>query len=126
MSEAHSTQPPVPSTKPANKGRASNGHFGPGNRFGRGNPFDRKVSEYRALVRAAGAAEERRACVATIMSATKSGDVAAAKVFLEVLFGIPRRIKPREARLFGASLLRLRQDAVQTALTAGAPTESPK
>jgi len=114
MSEFHSTQPPVAWTEPPNKGRASNGQFGPGNRFGRGNPFDRKVSEYRALLRAAGAAEERRACVATIVSAAKSGDVVAAKVFLDVLFGIPRRIKPREARLFRASLLRLRQDVVQT------------
>src|SRR6476469_1246735 len=98
MSESHSTQPPVP----PNKGRASSGHFGPGNRFGRGNPFDRKVSEYRALVRAAGAAEEQCACVATIESAAMSGDIAAAKVFLELLFGIPRHIKPREARLFRA------------------------
>jgi hypothetical protein len=114
MSKSHSTQPPVLSTEFPNKGRASNGHFRPGNRFGRGNPFDRKMSEYRALVRAAGAAEERRACVATIVSAAESGDVAAAKVFLEVLFDIPRRIKPREARLFRASLVRLRQDAVPT------------
>ena len=90
MSECHSNPPPCTLDRAPNKGRAANGRFGPGNQLGRGNPFDRKVSEYRALVRAAGAAEEQRACVATIMSAAEAGDVAAAKVFLEVLFGIPR------------------------------------
>jgi hypothetical protein len=118
MSQANSVQPPVPSTEVPNKGRVPNGRFGPGNRFGRGNPFDRKVAEYRGVVLAAATDEDRQKCSVMLIAASKSGDVAAAKVLLEILFGKPRRLKASAARRLREWMC-LRHDAVRTEADGG-------
>ena len=66
-----------PSTNGLNGGRASNGRFSPGNRLGRGNPYNKRVGELRAaLFRAVDDAGMQKAAEAVLQKACKGNVIA--------------------------------------------------
>ena len=68
-------------------GRAANGTFGKGNKFGKGNPLAKRVGKLRAALVNAVSPGDMKAIVASLVAAAKSGDVAAAKLLFERVCG---------------------------------------
>ena len=79
---------PSPSTTDAN-GRDQRGRFTAGNRAAKGNPYAQRVAILRAAIINTIDDEDVAQVVAQLIAQAKNGDVAAAKLFLERVFGPP-------------------------------------
>jgi hypothetical protein len=71
------------------QGRAKGGRFGPGNKFGRGNPVTRKLGTMRVAFLDAVAAENLQALARQLLEMALGGDLAAAALFLAYAVGKP-------------------------------------
>ena len=78
----------TPSTNGHN-GRDRSGRFAPGNRLGRGNPFNKRACELRSALLAAVTPEDVQAIAAALLKQAKAGDIAAARELLNRLLGTP-------------------------------------
>ena len=65
------------------------GRFLPGNCYGHGNPMSKQVNRLRAALLRAVDEDDVDDVIRTLVRQAKAGDVAAAKVLLERLFGKP-------------------------------------
>ena len=90
-------------------GRDTHGRFAKGNPGGPGPAFPRRVAELRAAILDAVTPADVVDVIRALVKAAKSGDVAAARVFLDRIFGTPlavdviERIEELEAQLGGES-----------------------
>jgi hypothetical protein len=97
----------APSTNGPNGGRASNGRFAPGNRLGRGNPFNKRQCELRAALFKAVDNENMELAAKAILDKAKRGNVVAFRELADRLMGkaVPSDILDRlaaiEAHVFG-------------------------
>ena len=92
-SKASAESPP---STTGDSGRLSNGRFGAGNRFGRGNPLARRACRLRAeLFRTTTPADIRDIALRMIEKA-KDGDSTAAKLLLDRLFGPPESFETQQ------------------------------
>jgi hypothetical protein len=78
-----------PSTSDAN-GRDARGRFGVGNRAAKGNPFARRVAQFRAAMFKAVKPDQIQAVVASLLKLAQGGDVPAARELLNRLLGPPQ------------------------------------
>jgi hypothetical protein len=76
-------------SQPSTNGRNTNGQFGNGNKFGKGNPYARHVARLRASLIEAVGDDGLADIVQGMVTAAKGGDVAAAKLLLSYLLGKP-------------------------------------
>jgi hypothetical protein len=83
--ETHATTEQVESKN----GRQADGRFAPGNAGGPGNPYARKVAEYRKALFECVSIEELGRVVAAIKKKALEGDVAAAKLIFQYVLGKP-------------------------------------
>lgn len=67
--------------------RTGDGRFAPGNAGGPGNPYGQRVAELRAALLDAVTPDDLTAIIRRLVEAAKAGDVAAAKLVLDRLFG---------------------------------------
>jgi len=74
---------------PSTNGRDTSGKFLPGNSGGPGNPFASRVGKLRAALISAVSEEDVQAVVKAIVTAAKSGDIPAAKLFFDRVIGKP-------------------------------------
>ncbi len=72
--------------------RDASGRFAIGNAGGPGNPHARRIAKLRSALLAAIKPDDLRDVVASLLVATKAGDVAAARLLLEYSLGRPRAI----------------------------------
>ena len=70
-------------------GRDANGRFARGNGGGPGNPFARRVAEFRQVFYDCVTAEDLKAIVAKLVEKARAGDPAATKLVLQYLVGKP-------------------------------------
>jgi hypothetical protein len=75
-------------------GRQSGGQFGPGNRFGRGNPHAQRVHAVQAVIRDETNDDDLRAIWRRLLEMAKAGDLAAAKLVLDRVLGKVRDVEP--------------------------------
>jgi hypothetical protein len=75
-----------PSAATAN-GRSSTGKFPAGNKFGKGNPYAKRVHQLRSAFLNAVTDDDIAEVVAALISAAKGGDVAAIKLLLDRSLG---------------------------------------
>src|SRR3954452_8465586 len=73
--------------KPGSDGRAEGGRFAPGNRLAAGNPNNRRMHHLRSRLLAAATDEDVEAVGRKLAELARSGDVQAAKVWLEFVCG---------------------------------------
>lgn len=73
--------------EPSTNGRNGNGQFTKGNPGGPGNPFSAKVNGHRAAMLEAISEDDVQRVVRKLVELAADGDVAAAKVLLDRLFG---------------------------------------
>jgi hypothetical protein len=80
-----------PATPPAanNGGRDAHGRFAKNNPGGPGNPFARRIAEFRKAIAAAATPEKVAAVVTKLEEKALEGDVAAAKLYLAYAVGRP-------------------------------------
>jgi hypothetical protein len=78
-----------PPTAGDNTGRDANGRFVAGNRGGPGNPFARRIAEFRKAIVEAATPQKVAAVVAKLEEKALEGDVAAAKLYLAYAIGKP-------------------------------------
>lgn len=71
----------------AGDGRSARGRFTAGNRFGKGNPANRRAQMLRATYIKSVSRQDMAEIVAAIMKAAKAGDVSAAKELTDRLLG---------------------------------------
>jgi hypothetical protein len=71
-------------------GRGPGGRFAPGNKISKGNAVAHHAAKYRALLFANTSEDDVKAVWASIITAAKSGESWAAKLFLEYTAGPPR------------------------------------
>ena len=83
--ETHATTEQVESKN----GRQADGRFAPGNPGGPGNPYARKVAEYRKALLECVSVEELGRVVAAIKKKALEGNVAAAKLIFQYVLGKP-------------------------------------
>ena len=76
--------------------RGSDGRFLPGNVGGPGNPFARRTAELRSALLDAIDVDAIRRIVGALVAAAEDGDVAAARVLLERVFGRPADTETQE------------------------------
>ena len=79
---------PAPAPKPAD-GRTDGGRFGPGNKYGKGNPFSRKLGAMRSAFLNAVTEADVAAVARSLLTKTLAGDVEAARLFLSYAVGKP-------------------------------------
>lgn len=70
-------------------GRRTDGRFGPGNSFGRGNPTAKHAQRLRQLFVTAVTEDDVRAIVAKLVELAKGGDIQAANLLLTRALGKP-------------------------------------
>jgi hypothetical protein len=76
------------STDVSNVTHCEDGKFAKGNKLGKGNPHAQKIAQLKAAVLDAVTAEDVKAVISKLVSlARDEGDVAAAKVLLDRVFG---------------------------------------
>jgi hypothetical protein len=99
MTNGQTAAAPVPplSTVSNGEGRTANGQFGKGNRFGRGNPFFRRLAQHRVEVVCEITPDELRALMRRLYGQAMSGDTAAAVVLLGYLLGKPGKVVDPDA-----------------------------
>ena len=73
----------------AQEGREKNGQFAKGNPFGPGNPYNRQVAAYRAMVLECVTEEKLRAMVNKFMEMAAEGNIAAGRLILPYILGKP-------------------------------------
>jgi hypothetical protein len=83
----------LPSPNGSN-GRQSGGQFGPGNRFGRGNPHAHRVHVIQALIRDETTDDDLRAVWRRLLEMAKAGDLTAAKLVFDRVLGKVRDVEP--------------------------------
>ena len=67
----------------------STGRFGPGNGYGRGNPFGARAARLRTALLEAVTDEDLQAIVRTVAEKAKAGDLVAVKIILDYAIGKP-------------------------------------
>ena len=77
-----------PSTNGHN-GRDQGGRFKPGNKLGRGNPFNKRACELRSALMKAVTADDVAKIIAALVKLAKAGDVVAAREILDRTIGKP-------------------------------------
>jgi len=88
-------------------GRLANGQFGPGNKLGKGNPFNRQACQLRAALFRAVDADGMEKAAAAVLEKAYGGDVGAFRELCNRTLGLPSatevldRLAAIEARLFG-------------------------
>lgn len=70
-------------------GRDHKGRFGPGNKFGRGNPLNRKVAKLRSALLRRVSTDDIREVVDKLLELAKGGDLAAIRELLDRTLGKP-------------------------------------
>jgi hypothetical protein len=80
---------PPATPPPDNDGRDAAGRFAKNNPGGPGNPFARRIAEFRKAIAAAATPEKIAAVVAKLEEKALEGDVAAAKLYLAYAIGKP-------------------------------------
>jgi uncharacterized protein (DUF1800 family) len=75
-------------------GRQSGGQFGPGNRFGRGNPHARRIHAMQAIIRDETSDDDLRAVWRRLLEMAKAGDLTAAKLVFDRVLGKVRDVEP--------------------------------
>jgi hypothetical protein len=78
----------TPSTN-GDYGRDQSGRFVPGNKLGRGNPFNQRACELRSALMEAVTADDVAKIIAAIVKLAKAGDVVAAREILDRTIGKP-------------------------------------
>lgn len=81
---------PEPQPEPSSKGgdgRNAKGQFAKGWKGGPGNPFGKRVSELRSALFQEVREKDIRAVIRSLIKGAKGGDVAAAKVLFDRVFG---------------------------------------
>ena len=98
-----------PSTNGLNGGRGSGGRFAPGNKLGRGNPYNKRACELRAaLFRAVDDAGMQKAAAA-VLDKAKNGNIVAFRELCDRTIGkavatdILDRLAAIEAQVFGSA-----------------------
>jgi hypothetical protein len=74
---------------PAGDGRGSAGRFAAGNRFGRGNPTNRRAQQIRGDLLREATREDRKAIARALIDKARSGDVVAIREFYDRTAGKP-------------------------------------
>lgn len=82
------TPEPAPAPKPA-EGRTAGGRFGPHNRYGKGNPFSRKLGAMRSAFLNAVSEADLAALARSLLTKAQAGDAEAARLFLSYALGKP-------------------------------------
>lgn len=77
-------------------GRSSRGQFGPGNKFGVGNPHRSQVQKLRAAMLEVIETKDVKTIVLTLVTMAQEGDLKAAKMILD-LIGRPEGDAPSDA-----------------------------
>jgi len=77
-----------PSTN-GHSGRDESGRFRPGNKLGRGNPFNKRACELRGALMDAVTAGDVSSIIAALVKLAKAGDVVAAREILDRTIGKP-------------------------------------
>jgi len=72
------------------------GRFLPGNRAAKGNATPRKTARFRNALLSCVTPQDFREVVQALMTAAKSGDVSAAKLFLQYVVGTPGDVEMHE------------------------------
>src|SRR5438309_718824 len=107
MSEPHTTAEATPSSS----GRAADGRFAPGNKFGPGNPFARKCATFRAALMEAVTEQDIKDIAVKLRDDAKAGDKAAVKLLFQYVIGKPQpavdpdTLDAQEMRTFAANSL---------------------
>ena len=70
-------------------GPGPNGQFASGNGFGRGNPYARRVNEFRAVLFDAVSNEDLKEIAQTLLDQAKAGNLDASKILFDRLLGKP-------------------------------------
>src|SRR5438132_12931358 len=78
----------TPSTNGHN-GRDNGGRFTPGNKLGRGNPFNKRACELRSALMESVSVDDVQKIIAALVKLAKSGDVVAAREILDRTIGKP-------------------------------------
>ena len=78
----------APSTN-GDSGRSDNGRFAPGNKIGRGNPFNKRAMELRSALLETVTPEAVKRIVASMVTAAENGDTVAAREILNRVIGTP-------------------------------------
>ena len=81
----------TPSHAAAN-GRGRNGKFGPGNKYGKGNPFAKRVARLRSTLFKAVSPADLQEVLAALVRQAKAGDVTSIKEVLQRLLGPPEAV----------------------------------
>ena len=106
-----SEQPTTAEATPSPSGRAADGTFAPGNKFGPGNPFARKCAAFRAALMEAVTEQDIKDIAAKLRDDAKAGDKAAVKLLFQYVIGKPQpAVDPdtldlQEMRTFAANSL---------------------
>lgn len=73
----------------ASNGRGSNGKFGIGNQYAKGNPHAKRVARLRSALFKSVKPADLREVIAALLAQAKAGDVASIKELLQRLLGPP-------------------------------------
>jgi hypothetical protein len=76
-------------TRKGRRGRDAHGRFAKGNKGGPGNPYGRKVAALRKALAEAVSEDDLKDVAAALLLQAKAGDLAAAKLLLNYLVGLP-------------------------------------
>lgn len=79
----------APSPNGLNGGRDARGRFSKGNCGGPGNPYSRKVGQWRSALARAVSSKDLKAIVKQLVTAAQGGDTAAARLILAYCLGPP-------------------------------------
>ncbi|MDD3118912.1 MAG: hypothetical protein PHQ27_07025 [Victivallales bacterium] len=73
-------------------GRGKDGKFGRGNPGGPGNPYIRQIAKFRAELLVTVTINDLQEIIKTLIEKAKAGDIQAAKIILDRIFGPPQSI----------------------------------
>ena len=76
----------------ASNGRGTNGKFGPGNCYAKGNPFAKRVARLRSALLNTVKPSDLQEVITALLASAKGGDVAATRELLQRLLGPPQAI----------------------------------
>lgn len=85
--------------KTAYIGRATNGRFDKGNKFAKGNPYTKKVAEFRRTIMNSVTDEDVADIIYALIDKAKNGDTAAAKLVLNYTVGQPQTFESPDTQI---------------------------
>lgn len=83
----------------ADIGRLTNGRFDKGNKFAKGNPYTKKVAEFRRTIMNSVTDEDVSEIILTLVDKAKNGDTAAAKLVLHYTVGQPQTFESPDTQI---------------------------